>query len=108
MRGFSYVVQGFPRPAPYDGAVRVAFDMETRDPDDVLTLCLLAGHRGVRLEAVTVNPGRPAQIGVVREVLARLGADVPVGARVAGSERDEVSPFHRDWLGDVPGRAGRI
>jgi inosine-uridine nucleoside N-ribohydrolase len=81
--------------------VRVAFDMETRDPDDALTLCLLAGHPGVDLRAVTVNPGTPAQIGVVREILSRLGGNVPVGSRVADSPRDDVSPFHRDWLGDL-------
>ena len=46
--------------------------METRDPDDVLTLCLLATHPGIRLIAVTVNPGTAQQLGVVREVLGRL------------------------------------
>ncbi|GIE94711.1 nucleoside hydrolase [Paractinoplanes rishiriensis] len=83
----------------------VAFDMETRDPDDVLALCLLAGHPRVRVTAVTVNPGTPAQIGVVRHVLRRLGNAAPVGARVPDSDRDAVSAFHTDWLGDLP--AGR-
>src|SRR4051795_7688282 len=83
--------------------------METRDPDDALTLCLLAGHPRVLLAAVTVNPGTPAQIAVVREILGRLGAEVPVGARVADSTRDDVSPFHRDWLGDLrPARADAV
>jgi inosine-uridine nucleoside N-ribohydrolase len=82
--------------------VRVVFDMETRDPDDVLALCLLAGHPRVRLAAVTVNPGTPAQLGVVRHVLGRLDNDAPVGARVAGSDRDVVSPFHTEWLGALP------
>jgi hypothetical protein len=36
-----------------------AFDMETEDPDDALTLCVLATHPAVRLAAVTVNHGRP-------------------------------------------------
>jgi inosine-uridine nucleoside N-ribohydrolase len=80
--------------------VLVSFDMETRDPDDALALCLLAGHPRVSLTAVTVNPGTPAQIAVVREILKRLRKnDVPVGARVADSGRDVVSPFHREWLG---------
>ncbi|MFD5748775.1 nucleoside hydrolase [Streptomyces sp. NPDC127033] len=75
--------------------------METRDPDDVLTLCLLATHSAVQLAAVTVNPGTLAQIGLVRTVLARLGVNAPVGARVAHHSGDAVSPFHRTWLGET-------
>ena len=82
--------------------MRLALDMETRDPDDVLTLCLVAAHPAVRLAAVTVNPGTPAQIGVIRTVLDRLGSDVPVGARIVRQDGDAVSPFHRAWLGDTP------
>ena len=82
--------------------MRVVFDMETRDPDDVLALCLLAGHPRVRLAAVTVNPGTGAQVGVVRQVLRRLGNDAPVGARDPDSDRDVVSAFHPEWLGEVP------
>ncbi|MEZ4399304.1 MAG: hypothetical protein R3B06_04750 [Kofleriaceae bacterium] len=72
----------------------VAFDMETKDPDDVLTLCVLATHPSVRLAAVTVTvtPGIPAQIAVVREVLRRLGVDVPIGARVPRSPAAALSP----------------
>jgi inosine-uridine nucleoside N-ribohydrolase len=76
--------------------------METRDPDDILTLCLLATHPATRLVAVTANPGTPAQIGVIRTVLDRLGIDVPVGARIVDKAGDVVSPFHRMWLGDTP------
>jgi pyrimidine-specific ribonucleoside hydrolase len=82
--------------------IRVAFDMETRDPDDVLTLCLLTTHPDVDLVAVTVTPGTPPQLGVVRALLRRLGADAPVGAREPRSPADAVSPFHRTWLGDLP------
>lgn len=52
--------------------INIAFDMETQDPDDVLTLCLLATHPAVRLRAVTVNPGSKHQIGVVKHVLNRI------------------------------------
>ncbi|WP_457469983.1 nucleoside hydrolase [Streptomyces sp. TE4109] len=82
--------------------VPVVFDMETRDPDDVLTLCLLATHRCVRLTAVTVNPGTPAQLGVVRELLERLGVEVPIGSRYVESPADAVSSFHHEWLGPLP------
>jgi inosine-uridine nucleoside N-ribohydrolase len=79
------------------------FDMETRDPDDVLTLCLVATHPDVRLRGVTVNPGTPAQIGVVRHILERTGReDVRVGARTPAADREAVSPFHRTWLGTLP------
>ncbi len=81
--------------------VPVLLDMETRDPDDVLGLCLVASHPALRLVAVTVNPGTREQIGVVRALLARLGVEVPVGARV-GQDTGAVSPFHHEWLGPVP------
>lgn len=75
-------------------------DIETQDPDDVLALCLLAGHPAARLRAVTVTPGSPDQIGLVRRVLFLLGReDVAVGGRDPGTGRDHVSGFHRRWLG---------
>lgn len=79
------------------------FDMETRDPDDALTLCLLATHPRVRLAAVTINPGTPQQIAVVREILHRLERSVPIGARDSSSTKAEaVSAFHPAWLGTLP------
>src|SRR5262245_34260996 len=78
----------------------VIFDMETRDPDDALTLCLLATHPRLRLAAVTINPGTPQQVAVVREILRRLECSVPIGARDSASTKLEpVSAFHRTWLG---------
>jgi pyrimidine-specific ribonucleoside hydrolase len=79
----------------------VAFDMQTRDPDDALTLCVLATHPAVELVSVTLTPGTREQIGLVREILRRLGLSVAVGAREPGSRADAVSPFHGDWLGAV-------
>ncbi len=78
----------------------LCFDLETQDPDDVLTLCLVACHPRVRLRAVTVTPGSSGQVGLVRHVLELLGrGDVPVGARDPGTGREHVSAFHRRWLG---------
>ncbi len=78
----------------------LCFDLETQDPDDVLTLCLVARHPRVRLRAVTVTPGSDGQVGLVRHVLRLLGReDVPVGARDPGTGREYVSGFHRRWLG---------
>ena len=81
--------------------MRLILDMQTRDPDDALMLCLVATHPDVELLAVCLNPGTPAQIGVVRELLRRLGREVPVGARNPDSPSDAVSPFHAAWLGTV-------
>ncbi|WP_119728510.1 nucleoside hydrolase [Thermomonospora amylolytica] len=83
--------------------VELIFDLETQDPDDVLTLCLVATHPAVRLRAVTVTPGAPAQIALVRHVLRRLGRpDVPIGAEDPGTGKDHVSGFHYKWLGAPP------
>ncbi|GAB2863296.1 pyrimidine-specific ribonucleoside hydrolase RihA [Actinocorallia aurea] len=78
----------------------VLLDIETQDPDDVLALCLLAGHPRAELRAVTVTPGSADQIGLVRRVLALLGRpDVPVGGADPENGREYVSGFHRRWLG---------
>jgi len=83
--------------------IDLAFDMETRDPDDVLTLCILATHPAARLLAVTVNPGSRAQVGIVRHVLSKLGRqDVKVGSGRPDHPKRCVSSFHYRWLGDVP------
>ncbi|GGM55286.1 nucleoside hydrolase [Dactylosporangium sucinum] len=80
----------------------VVFDMETGDPDDFLTLLLLAGHPRVRLKGVTVVPGSAAQVGVVRHGLRALGRDdVRVGAGNLDHAKDVVSLWHYRALGDV-------
>ncbi|WP_338866204.1 nucleoside hydrolase [Myxococcus stipitatus] len=78
----------------------IVFDMETSDPDDALTLCLVATHPSVVLRAVTVTPGTRAQVGMVKHLLARAGrADIPVGARNPSAEKESLSAFHTKWLG---------
>jgi pyrimidine-specific ribonucleoside hydrolase len=74
-----------------EGAKRMpfVFDMETGDPDDVLTLLLMGSHPNIELRAVTVTPGSLEQIALVRWLLhqmdlahVRLGAqDWPANAR---------------------------
>ena len=49
------------------------WDMETSDPDDFMTLLLLLGHPRVDLRAVTITPGTPEQVGLVRWALRALG-----------------------------------
>jgi inosine-uridine nucleoside N-ribohydrolase len=99
----------------------VVWDMETGDPDDFITLLLLLGHPRVNLRGVTITPGTPDQIGVVRHALALFGRAIPVGAfdieRRTKSEREGrplatggrhgrrgacVSSWHYAAFGDMP------
>jgi len=58
------------------------FDMETGDPDDVLTLLFLGSHPAVELRAVTITPGSEEQVALVRWLLQRIGqAHVRLGAQ---------------------------
>lgn len=74
-------------PAPTVPCVRsdrlpIVFDMETGDPDDVLTLLFLAAHAAVDLKAVTVTPGSHFQVSMIRWILLEVGLPgVRVGAQ---------------------------
>ncbi len=102
----------------------VVWDMETGDPDDFVTLLLLLGHPRVTLRGVTITPGTPDQVGVVRKALAWFDrTDIPVGAfnldhktpsqKMAGAGKDDddhgvrwggscVSAWHYKAYGDFP------
>ncbi|MFZ4929424.1 nucleoside hydrolase [Chryseobacterium sp. Mn2064] len=76
------------------------FDMETADPDDPMTLAILATHPKVNLISVSVHPGGTDQIGFVRHVLRILGReDVRIGAGTPKSIASRVSGFYRKWVG---------
>lgn len=78
----------------------ILFDMETRDPDDVFTLCFLLTHPNVTLRAVTINPGSLEQVGLVRGILDKLGrSDLPVGARNPQTHSKAISDFHYTFFG---------
>lgn len=49
------------------------FDMETGDPDDVLTLLFLGSCPNVELRAVTITPGSQEQVALVRWLLQQMG-----------------------------------
>ncbi len=77
------------------------FDMETADPDDAMTLAILATHPLVYLVSVSVHPGGSDQIGLVRHMLNLLDrTDVKIGAGTPKSIVSRVSGFHRKWVGD--------
>jgi len=80
--------------------IRIAYDMETSDPDDVMTMCILATHPRVDLVAVTVTPGSFEQVGIIKHVLRLLVRDdIPVGSFRPESKPGAVSGFHDKWLG---------
>jgi inosine-uridine nucleoside N-ribohydrolase len=96
------------------GRMDLIWDMETGDPDDFITLLFLLGHPRVNLIGVTVTPGTPDQVGVVRRALDWFGRSVPVGAfNLAHPVRDTgegrhgrrgacVSSWHYAAFGDMP------
>lgn len=76
------------------------FDMETADPDDSMTLAILATHPKVHLASVSVHPGGRDQIGFVRRVLQILDReDIRIGSGTPKSSASRVSDFYRSWIG---------
>lgn len=81
---------------------KMIFDMETGDPDDAMSLCVLATHPKVDLRAVTVFPGGKDQVGLAKRILEKLDRkDVLVGAGTPKKDSPRVSNFYLDWLGDI-------
>ncbi|MGB1014597.1 MAG: nucleoside hydrolase [Nannocystaceae bacterium] len=82
--------------------IPVVWDMETGDPDDFLTLLLLAQHPRVDLRAVTITPGTPDQVGLVREALSWLRCEIPVGVHNLDHGKECVSGWHHRVYGKIP------
>ncbi len=80
--------------------INVLFDMETSDPDDVVTLCFLTSHPLICLRAVTVLLGTNEQIGLVKHILNLANLDIPVGSYQIGSPKACVSNFYYKWFGN--------
>ena len=80
--------------------IDIHFDMETGDPDDLMTLCLLTAHSKITLRSVSVTPGTDEQIGLVKHALRLLGHEhVPVGSRAPGYDKNCVGGFYYKWFG---------
>jgi pyrimidine-specific ribonucleoside hydrolase len=75
--------------------------MDTSDPDDFLTLLFLLGHPQVNLKAVTITPGTPDQVGLVRQALRWFERDIPVGAHNLDHPKQCVSAWHYKAYGKV-------
>lgn len=83
--------------------IDIVLDMETGDPDDALSLCILATHPSVSLKAVTVSPGGRDQVGLIKHILRMVGKpEIPVGAGTPKKpDASFVSGFHHRWLGKI-------
>lgn len=81
--------------------INIIYNMETADPDDALTLCMLSSHPKVNLVAVTITPGSSEQVTLVKSFLHALDKyDTPVGVRNGGHPKSCVSEFHYKWFGE--------
>lgn len=79
--------------------MNVLFDMETGDPDDLITLLLLLNNPEVNLKGITCFQGSPIQIGLIAHVLQKAGrTDIPVGGWNT-VEPTELSPYYHDVIG---------
>jgi pyrimidine-specific ribonucleoside hydrolase len=80
--------------------INVLFDMETADPDDVMTLCFLISHPQICLRSVTIMLGTDEQVGLVKSILQQANLNIPIGSFSPNSPKKVVSPFYYRWLGD--------
>lgn len=76
----------------------IIFDMETGDPDDLITLIMLLLNPDANLKAVTCYQGSPLQIGMIKHVLKIANKDIPVGGWNP-DEPSEISPFYQKVIG---------
>lgn len=78
--------------------MNVLFDMETGDPDDLITLILLLVNPDVQLRGITCYQGSPIQIGLIHHVLKLADKDIPVGGWNC-EEPSELSPYYTEVVG---------
>lgn len=78
--------------------MNVLFDMETGDPDDLITLLMLLANPDVELSAITCWQGSPIQIGLINHVLNLANLSIPVGG-LNQDEPKELSPYYKDTVG---------
>lgn len=78
--------------------MNILFDMETGDPDDLITLLLLLANPDVQLRAVTCWQGSPIQVGLIKHILSLANINIPVGG-LNESEPKELSPYYTDVVG---------
>ncbi len=82
--------------------IDIVWDMETGDPDDLFTLLLLLGHPDVNLKAITVTPGTPDQVGLVRHMVSLFDRKIPIGSFDLDRGKSSVHQWYYDVYGDIP------
>lgn len=75
----------------------VIFDMETGDPDDLITLLMLLNQPDVNLKAITCYEGSSIQIGLIEHVVSLSGKSIPIAGW--NSEDKELSPYYYEVVG---------
>lgn len=75
----------------------IIFDMETGDPDDIITLLLLLNNPQVNLKGVSCYEGSPLQIGLIQHVIELSGLVVPVAGW--NTEEKELNPYYHNIFG---------
>ena len=78
--------------------MNIIFDMETGDPDDLVTLLLLLANPDIQLRGITCWQGSAIQIGLIKHVLSLARLDIPVGG-LNEPEPKELSPYYTDVIG---------
>lgn len=73
------------------------FDMETGDPDDLITLLMLLKNENVNLKGVTCYEGSAEQIGLIKHVISMSGKSIPVAGW--NSENKGLSPYYDEVVG---------
>lgn len=75
----------------------VIFDMETGDPDDLITLLMLLNNPDINLKAVTCYEGSPVQIGLIEHVISLSEKNIPVAGW--NSENKELNNYYAEVVG---------
>lgn len=83
--------------------MNVLFDMETGDPDDLITLLMLLNNPDVYLRGITCYQGSPIQIGLISHVLNLANVDIPVGGWNS-VEPQTLSPYYTEVVGEWPSK----
>lgn len=78
---------------------QVIFDMETGDPDDLITLLLLLKNKQINLKAVTCYQGSPTQIGLIQYIISLSGKDIPIGGWNT-EEPKELIKYYQNVVGN--------
>lgn len=78
--------------------MNVLFEMETGDPDDLITLLLLLANPNVQLRGINCWQGSPAQIGLINYVLSLADLNIPVGG-LNSPEPAQLSAYYRNIVG---------